>query len=188
MIPQNPQMPTGCEIASLTMLLHWAGHPVSKTEVAGWVHREPAPYQRNGVWYGGDPHRGFIGSPDSPNGYGVFHEPIYQVLQKKEPARAFDLTGNSFTSVLQSVDQGSPVITWVTIGLAEPRSSMTWRTGSGKTIDWKTPEHATVLTGYSATTVSVQDPLTGRLEHYPRSLFQKRWEQMGQQAVGLRQE
>jgi uncharacterized protein YvpB len=61
MIPQKPDLPTGCEVASLTMLLRWAGWEVTKNEVAGWVKRQPPPYQRQGLWYGGDPHLGFVG-------------------------------------------------------------------------------------------------------------------------------
>jgi uncharacterized protein YvpB len=118
----------------------------------------------------------------------VYHEPIFQILQKKEPNRAFDLSGQGFGEVLKATDHGSPVMTWVTIGLAEPRDSQTWRASNGKTVHWKTPEHATVVTGYTPTKVLVHDPLTGRREQYSRSLFQKRWEQMGQQAVGLWQE
>ena len=40
-----------------------------------------------------------------------------------------------------------------------------------------------VLTGYDATYYYLNDPMTGQLEKYPKALVQRRYEELGCQAV-----
>jgi len=52
-----------------------------------------------------------------------------------------------------------------------------------KEILWVSPEHCVLLCGYDANEIYYNDPHTGKQEHCDKTLFLKRWRQLGQQAV-----
>src|SRR5690606_13542037 len=98
-IEQLPELPRGCEVTSLAMLLESAGTKVDKMTLAKEVKRDPAPYAvKNGKVYFGNPHRGFVGDmyDFSKPGLGVYHEPIMELGEKYLPGRLVNLTGESF--------------------------------------------------------------------------------------------
>lgn len=187
-IGQYPILPTGCEATALTMLLQWAGVDITKEQVADGLVKEPLPYQKEGVLYGGNPHRAFVGDPFTKESFGVFHGPIVSFLDLRLPGRSLDLTGGSFDEVLATLKEGRPVVAWTTIELKEPRHTDTWYDvdGSGQQIHWYSPQHALLLVGYTENEVIAHDPHTGGRELYDRDLFIQRWEQLGKQAVTVR--
>lgn len=186
-IGQYPALPTGCEATALTMLLQWAGVQVSKEEVADRLVKEPLPYEQEGALYGGNPYRAFIGDPYSKESFGVFHAPIAHLLDLYLSGRACDLTGGSFDDVLAALEAGRPVVAWTTIELKEPRHTDTWNDidGSGRQIQWQSPQHALLLVGYTEDQLIAHDPHTAGRELYDRKLFELRWEQLGRQAVTI---
>lgn len=184
-IKQYPELPTGCEATTIAMMLNWAGIDIRKEDVAKALPKEPIPTYQNGEYIGGNPNVGFLGDPFSENGYGVLHEPVLHLLNQYLPEKAMNLTGTSFEKILSTVDLGIPVMVWVTRNLKEPILSDTWRDPRGNNIRWFTPQHTMLLTGYSQNEVIANDPETGLTTRYPRNLFQKRWIQMGSQAVAI---
>jgi uncharacterized protein YvpB len=188
-IGQYPMLPTGCEATALTMVLRWAGVAVKKEEVADALVKEPLPHEREGVLVGGNPYRAFIGDPYSKESYGVFHGPIFETLECYLPEQAEDRTGCSFEELLALVASGRPVVVWATIELKEPRYTDTWQdvTGNGTEIRWQSPQHCMTLVGFTEEHVVINDPHTAGTEHYPRELFQLRWEQLGRQAVTVKE-
>jgi uncharacterized protein YvpB len=184
---QNPELPTGCEATSLTMLLNWANVHVKKTDVAAAFPKVPVPVLADGGWFGGDPNRGFVGNPFTVDGYGVYHGPVAALLTHFLPGRAEDLSGSSFDKVIAALASGRPVIAWISDDMQEPKLYLTWSTPQGSKINWMVPEHVVVITGYTASTIEVHDPERNATLKYPRTLFQQRWEQMGKQAVTVTQ-
>jgi len=188
-IGQYPVLPTGCEATALTMLLQWAGVHVTKEAVADTLVKEPLPYDHEGTRVGGHPNRAFVGDPYTEESFGVFHRPIAATLEAFLPGQAADHTGLSFEELLALIDSGRPVVVWATIDLREPQWVDRWadHLDPATSIDWQSPEHCMILTGYTATAVIVNDPHTGQTEQYPRELFRMRWEQLGRQAVTIQQ-
>jgi uncharacterized protein YvpB len=43
--------------------------------------------------------------------------------------------------------------------------------------------HVIIQVGYNNDVIYVNDPHTGKLESYNKSIFQKRWEALGNQAI-----
>lgn len=187
---QYPVLPTGCEATALTMLLNWAGVDVTKETVADGLVKEPDPFERDGKLVGGNPHRAFIGDPYDKESYGTFHEVIATALEGYLPGKARDVSGLSFKELLAHVEAGRPVVVWATIELKEPRPTDLWEDihDSGTMIQWRSPEHCMTLVGYGEEVVVINDPHTGKQEHYDRDLFRLRWEQMGRQAVTVKSE
>jgi uncharacterized protein YvpB len=185
-IRQFPELPTGCEATSTAMLLRWAGVNVSKQEIAKSIPRGRVPVRKRGRIYGDNPNKVFVGSPFSKTGYGVYHKPVTNVINKYLPGRAQDLTGTSFDNVLKVIDSKRPVIVWCTIANLHPNVTITWYDNNGNKVVWRTPQHAVLLVGYDESYVIVNDPWKGKICRYPISSFKKHWEVMGRQAVTIK--
>lgn len=184
-IKQLPELPTGCEVTSLAMLLQYNGFNFSKLDVANTIVKAPLPSLKNGIMQGAHPKDYFVGTPFSKQSYGVYAPVIVSTLEKLAPGRSLDLSGKSFEDILKSLDQGQPVIMWVTIGLKEIQKTAVWNTPYGK-YQWIAPEHAVVLAGYNNESVFVNDPLTGSLVAYSKTVFINRWNSLGNQAVSMK--
>lgn len=188
LILQLPELPRGCEVTALAMLLHSNGVPVDKMELAKNIRKDMTPYSRQGnVTYFGNPHDGFVGDMytfDNP-GLGVYHEPIAELAEQYLPGRVLDMTGTTFDHLLWTVGQGMP--TWVihtTLYDKVPANAWTsWMTPSGP-IQVTYYEHSLLVTGYDEQYVYVHDPL-GRKDRIKRAAFQAGWEQMGSQAITI---
>lgn len=185
LIPQRPSLPTGCEATSMAMLLQWADLDVSKEEIALLLPKGRIPHRYNGHLYADNPNNAFIGDPFSEEGYGVFHQPITDLINYYLPGLAVDMTGCSFDDLLSVIDTGRPIIVWATIGMKPPRISKTWYDPDGNEVQWKTPQHSVLLVGYTSTHVIFHDPWTGKKEYCKSSQFNKIWTEMGNQAVTL---
>ncbi|MCY7485653.1 C39 family peptidase [Paenibacillus alvei] len=186
LILQLPELPRGCEVTALAMLLQSAGQKVDKMELAKNIRKDTTPYEKkNGGIYFGNPHRGFVGDmyTFANPGLGVYHEPIAEVAEKYLPGRIIDMTGTSFGHLLWTVGQGTPV--WVihtTLYDSVPAGAwITWNTADGP-IQVTYYEHSLLVIGYDEQYVYVHDPL-GRRDRISRAAFKRGWEQMGSQAI-----
>ncbi|NLJ57015.1 MAG: peptidase C39 [Firmicutes bacterium] len=188
LILQNPELPRGCEVTSLAMLLQYAGVPADKMTLAHEIRKDPSPYRVNdGKIYFGNPHAGFVGNMYTLKepGYGVYHGPICELLEKYLPGRTIDLTGCALEEVLLFISEGVPV--WVvanaTFAPLPPAEFQVWHTPQGSVkITYR--EHAVLLTGYDAENVYFNDPrFDTKNRQASRQEFTAAWEQMGSQAV-----
>lgn len=182
-ILQNPTLPTGCEAVCATMLLQWAGINISAEEVAILLPRGDIPTTKNGKLVGSNPNDAFIGNPFTDKGFGVFHKPIAEVINTY--LNAEDLTGAPSDRLFEVIDSGRPLIVWTTMYLKEPKLNSVWYDENGKTVEWKTPEHAMLMVGYTADKIIVNDPLVGGYVEYDKETLLNRWEAMGSQAVTI---
>jgi uncharacterized protein YvpB len=199
-LSQFPELPYGCEVTSLAMLLAWAGHPVSNTVLAGEIARDPTPPVLRAIpgFHGnplmevtrwGNPNEGFVGSMTGRNGalgYGVYHGPVVRLLRRILPGRAEDLTGAAWTRILSVVAGGTPVVVWTTITFQPTREWVTWQSPEGPVT--ATPlEHAVLVVGYTPTSILINNPYNGEaLEPVARGPFVAAWKQLGAQAVTVR--
>ncbi|AND41862.1 C39 family peptidase [Cytobacillus oceanisediminis] len=187
-VNQFPELPRGCEVTSLSMLLQHAGIQADKMTLAKEIKKNPEPYHiENGKIYFGHPNDGFIGdmySFDNP-GLGVYHKPVKELAEKYMPGSIEDLTGSDFEDLKIHLSDGRPV--WVIINTAYKQLSddffQTWHTPSGK-IQITYKEHSVLLTGYDQEYMYFNDPLTGeKNKKAPKNDFEKAWVQMGKQAI-----
>jgi len=185
-IPQNPELPRGCEVTSLAMLLHYFGINADKMELAGKISKNDAAYEVvDGAVHYGDPNDGFVGDIYSTSGMGlgVYHGPVFRLLAEYAPRTAMDLTGCEFADLLFLLENGAPV--WVIVNAAYealPASDfLTWQTAGGP-IKVTYSEHSVLVTGYDDKYVYFNDPL-GIAGKARRAGFIAAWEQMGRQAV-----
>ncbi|WP_075982660.1 C39 family peptidase [Bacillus massilinigeriensis] len=187
-ISQMPELPRGCEVTSLAMLLNYSGVDVDKMTLAKKIEKDPTPYrEENGKIYFGNPNDGFVGDMytfENP-GLGVYHSPIKQLAEIYLPNRIKDLTGSDFQELKIHLSDRRPV--WVIINTAYKKLPAeyfeTWYTKKGKIkITYK--EHSVLITGYDSQYVYFNDPLTGeKNQKAPLKDFEQAWIQMGRQAI-----
>ena len=130
---QNPELPTGCEVTSLTMVLNYLGYEVSKLTIAD----EYLPKENVNC----DPYNVFCGNPRSKNAYGCFAPVIVKAANKYLESvgsdyKAVDITGSSPSQLYEYVKQGIPVLVWATIGMVDTYVSATARFRSISTMPW----------------------------------------------------
>lgn len=187
-ISQLPELPRGCEVTSLAMLLNHAGVNVNKMTLAQKIGKNPATYkEKDGKIYFGDPNDGFVGNMytfDDP-GLGVYHSPIKRLAEKYLPHRIKDLTGSDFDELKIHLSDGRPVWVIINTNYQKLPDSLfeTWNTPSG-TIKITYKEHSVLITGYDQQYVYFNDPLTGeKNQKAPIQDFKDAWIQMGSQAI-----
>lgn len=176
-INQNPELPTGCEVTSLTMVLNYYGYEIINTELA-------SNYLNTGS-YGSNPYVNFVGSPFSSSSYGCY-SPVIVDCATSFGANAINISYCSYSELLNYVSQGYPVIVWGTMGMTATRyGSSSWTDSEGNTVIWRGNEHCLVLVGYdvSADIAYLADPLTGAIESYSLKTFLQRWVEQDSQAV-----
>jgi uncharacterized protein YvpB len=187
-INQFPELPRGCEVTSLAMLLQYEGIDVGKMELAELVVKNPTPLRKDeDEIFWGHPNDGFIGNmyTYSKPGYGVYHKPIKYLAENFLPGRVIDLTGSDFGVLKYYLSAGKPVwvITNTTFKKLPENYFETWQTPSGEVqITYK--QHSVLITGYDEKYIYFNDPI-GRVKNKKISVvnFKEAWVQMGSQAI-----
>ncbi|KFN03231.1 peptidase C39 family protein [Bacillus clarus] len=184
-IKQLPELPRGCEVTSLAMLLQHNGVQVDKMQLASEIHR--VPFEEKGLR--GNPYEGFVGNiyTKSEPGYGVYHQPIFKLAEKYVPEKVMNLTGRDVEDLYKVISSGSPV--WViantTFKPLDEDNFETWNTSSGE-VKITYYEHSAVVIGYDQNFVYVNDPLANNpRKAVPRTQFETAWDQMGKQAITI---
>ena len=153
LIDQLPELPTGCEMTATTMMLQYAGVKIDKEQFAARVPRST------------NPNTGFVGDPTLAYGIGLYIYPkgLLPTLRHYLPS-AVDLSGVSLQRLKAQLAKGHPVVAWVQ-GLDGFAS------------------HTVTLTGYSATTVSYNDPWHGQHGQMNNEAFETMWQLNGRRAL-----
>lgn len=188
LIWQMPELPRGCEVTSLAMLLQYKSIQVDKLTLAREVKKNPAEYQlQNGKIYFGDPNEGFVGNmyTYTQPGLGVYHKPIAELAEKYLPGKIADLSGADFEELKIHLSDDRPVwvITNTEYKKLEDSFFQTWYTPNGP-VKITTKEHSVLITGYDKNSIYFNDPLTGeKNKKAPIKDFVEAWVQMGRQAI-----
>ena len=180
---QFPDYPTGCESASLYILLKYYDVDVTMDQIVDSIKKGSLPYRIDDEIYGGNPEEEFVGDPRDDESYGVYNKPIADVAERFKPG-VQNIEGLELDEVLEIVSQNRPVMVWTTIGNLPSRISSMWiYRPTGEKIYWKENEHAVVIIGYNNKQVIVSDPYTGRIMRYYRETFKENYNYMGKKAV-----
>lgn len=173
-IYQAPELPSGCEVTSLTIVLNYLGIDADKCDLAdNYLPQLPISLANL--------HEVFAGNPRSTNSYGCYSEVIVNTANTYLTDVAFEfysdditadsftvanLSGSNFYDLFNEIDNGNPVIIWGTENMDEVGRTVTW-TVDGEVCTWKYGQHCLVLIGYDYTnmTVTMADPISGICEY-----------------------
>lgn len=189
LINQFPELPRGCEVTALAMLMQYYDVETDKMTLAEQVKKDTSPYNViDERVYFGNPHNGFVGNMytfEEP-GLGVYHGPLVDLANSYDRVNATNLTGQDFNDLLATVGRHQPVlvITNTTFKTLPNEAFTTWQTTDGP-IDITYKMHAVVITGYDHDTVYFNDPYDGQMKQQNRADFISAWEQMGSQALSV---
>lgn len=183
---QHPELPSGCEITSLSMLLHYAGINKTKMDLLPDMKRDHTPLrwgEDGSIVSWGNPNEGFVGDiTGKSKAFGIYHGALLELLRIYMP-NGVDLTRSSFNMLEEQIAAGIPVVAWTTIDFQVPSTWVTWDTPTGP-IETTFMEHAVLLVGYDQENVYVNDPWTGQAKRkINKAQFVKTWEVMGSQAI-----
>lgn len=152
-ISQRPEMPTGCEITAVTMMINFAGKNITKDQAVKIM-----PCSLN-------PNKGFIGSPYKkfPLGFWVAPDGIKPVV-KYYLGTATNMTNCSISAIKKKSIRSHLVVAWV--GYFDNFSN-----------------HAIALTGYHGNTLYYNDPWTGTKRSMSVATFKHHWALDGHRAL-----
>lgn len=181
-IYQEPELPTGCEITSLAIVLNYLGYDISKTELAqNYLEKD----------YSGKAgfDQAFIGDPSWDAGYGCFAPVIVKAAQQFLNEHdmlytAWDISGTEFKELYEYIDKDIPVIIWCSMDLIDVYKNFSHYDANGREIYWYDNEHCMVLCGYDKdeNTVTAADPLSGIIK-YNADRFEYIYDQLEKQTV-----
>lgn len=188
---QLPELPVGCEITALTILLRYCGFDADKTDLArnylptSWGNART----EDGKTYKDSFFNYFIGDPFS-RGYGCFANAIEKAANAYIADHGGGFTVKNISGAHPDVlydylAEGTPVLCWATDGMIEPEYYETWYdNATGEQLDWYLNEHCFVLAGFnmSSDLVTLNDPMKGIID-YNINKFETRYEQMHRQAI-----
>lgn len=185
-ILQTPELPTGCEVTSLTMLLEFLGFHTDKLTVAD-------NYLPKGEYRRSDYNKVFVGDPRSRRSYGCTAPVIAETAEKfladhdkDNKWKVINISGCSEDTLYSAVKNGCPVVVWCSIDMKKIIDGyITWTDeATGNTVSWLGREHCLLLTGFDKKErlVYVNDPLRGQVT-YDMDLFEERFEDLDRNAV-----
>lgn len=190
-IMQNPELPTGCEITSATILLNYYGYAVDKEQMCSYLPQSNRFYYSDGLLIGPDTNEYFVGNPRTTSGRAL--QCFAPVIEKaingylsyvKSERRAKAIVGADLESLYEYLNRGHPVCAWATIGMIKATKVQGWYNDSMELVTSYRNLHCLVMTGYDEQYVYVADPL-GQLTKVDKKLFVDRYKSVGSQAVVL---
>ena len=184
------EYPTGCELVSASMLLAYYGFYTTPAELIDDGHIEISSiYILDDKKYGSDPNKAFIGSPYDENSYGCYSGAIKSCFESYLPYEyaVSDLSGMSLDDICREyIDNDIPVLIWASMYMRETylNDSSSWIVNdTGEHFQWISNEHCLVLVGYDESFYYFNDPLNDKNTAYERVLAEKRYEELGKQAL-----
>jgi uncharacterized protein YvpB len=182
---QEPELPSGCEITSLTILLNYLGYRADKIVMAQ-DYLITSPLESKSLY------EAFGGDPADPAAYGCYAPVIVnsanQYLKDNQSNKtAYDISGTEFEDLFTYIDSDIPVVVWTTEDLTAPQYTKEWYTDDGVYCTWISPQHCVLLYGYDKALdmVYISDPLKGNVT-YSLETFALRYQQMSSQAVVIK--
>lgn len=182
---QMPDLPNGCEVTSLSMLMNYYGIKVNKNELAENIQH--VDFFTDGGKYRGNPNQGFVGHMSIANaGWCVYNGPLYNDA-RKYTTHIENITGSDFLSLLKLVSNGHPVLIITTTTFNRVNDMQTWDTNTGK-VNVTPSSHACVITGYSKPkkVIYVNNPYGYKNQPVNWKNLQASYNQQGRQALYIR--
>lgn len=189
-VMQNPELPNGCEITSLTAVLNYKGYNADKLEMADVYLPKEAFYRKDGKLYGANPYVAYAGNPREKSGFFSYAPPIIEAANRyldtvEGKENPIDISGSTREQIIEYLNQGTPVVIWVTLDLSKPKLDYSWHlTDTGEEKDMPVNLHCVVLNGYVDDNVHVMNPLKGQVQYNADEFFQS-YVELGSHALIL---
>lgn len=162
-VNQNPELPTGCEITSLTCVLLYWGFDIDKQTLAkNYLPMSNESGEGMFIHY-------FFGSPWQTSGMGCFAPTIVTAANhflndNQSAKKAHSISYSSVNTLFSELCNGNPVIVWTSFNYDE--KDVTYKDieqPDGSHFSWPSYEHCVVLSGYDLekNTVTLTDPTYG---------------------------
>jgi uncharacterized protein YvpB len=178
-----------CETAALQMALGAFGRHYTQAALFALENPDtrPAVVGSDGmVLQWGDPYTNFVGLVDglesNLTGYGVYYPVILAIARSHGVPGAIGGGALSARTVYQALEAGYPVQVWVETNWVRPRTG-TWTAWDGRMIPYSLHEHSVTLSGETADSVRVNDPLHGTQYWISKGSFETSWRDFGNQAI-----
>lgn len=174
---QNPDLPNGCEVTSLSIVMNYKGYAVDKCDMADNYLPKCSTLE-------GNPEIEYLRNPrkkgGTDGGFYCFATCICNTIDNYNNANGTEisyenLTGSDVSRLYEEIDKGNPCVVWGTLK---------WRTPKKYNNGLYSNLHCMVLSGYTNATVTIIDPIYGDTV-INRNTFETVWCQMGQRAVVL---
>ncbi len=185
---QYPELPTGCETVSATMVLNFYGIDISSTEFAtDWLNKSDEFIKSGDKTFGPDPNEVFVGNPFEEYGYGCYAPAIEKAINDSDlGCKAEVITEKTFDELCtQYISNDEPLLVWVTLRMEELRESDSWYLDGDTLFTWMSGEHCVVLVGFNDKYYFFNDPATGGILAYEKDISQQRFKDLGMQALRI---
>jgi len=161
-ILQKPDLPNGCEVVSLAIVLNYYGYDISPMELYdGFMPKSP--------YDTGDPWESFVGDA-TDRGVGCYSPCLTftgnsYLSSVSSELSARDVSGESFEYYKELVRSGVPVIIWGMKDMVPDTRVYYENTVNGNFVQWYKKSHCMVLIGFTEDTYIFCDPLRGIREY-----------------------
>ncbi len=172
-IMQYPELPNGCEITSLAIVLNYLGYEVDNV----WLCDNHLPIED---FIYGNPWKTYVGNPKN-EGLGCYAPAIVEAGNSylgsvNSSYKTKNISGTDFHSFTEYIDRGIPVIVWGTMYMnCDPEVYWT-RVYDGEEVVWHASSHCLVLIGYTKDTYIFCDPMRGGTVEYSRESVEESYE------------
>ena len=195
---------SGCEAATAAMLLNFWGYSISPESFYDDVllHKNWN-LGKDGKIYAADPSAAYVGDARKKSGincgFGCYAPVLIEAMKKvidHKKHKIINLTGLSPEDICKNyVNKGYPVLAFATMGMLPTKPTSKWRVSYvnkysklklGDTFTWLANEHCLLFIGYNKNSYIFNDPLkkSPRIS-YPKKLFERRYKEMGSQALTI---
>lgn len=185
---QYPELLTGCETVSATMVLNYYGIDITASEFATDILNTSDEFVKvSDKVYGPDPNEFFVGNPFEQYGYGCYAPAIEKAINDSNlDCKAEVITDKTLDELCSEyISKNEPLLVWVTQRMQELKESQSWYLSDDTLFTWMSGEHCVVLIGYNEKYYFFNDPSTGGMLAYEKEISQQRFEDMGSQALRI---
>jgi uncharacterized protein YvpB len=102
-VAQRPELPTGCEITAVTMMLKYKGANVSKVQLA-----------REMPYHSSNPNYGYVGNPFLSSGWTIYPSALTGLVSR-HAGSSVNMTGRGIGAIEASIRGNRPVVVWMTM-------------------------------------------------------------------------
>lgn len=183
---QYPNLPTGCEATAAAMALRYYGVNINAEEFAGmWLDCSQGFYTAGGELYGPAPNEVFAGDPFSESSYGCYASAIVKAVNgNSTECTALKITDKTLSELCNDyIARDKPLLIWATMSMKESKQGRKWLLNDGSEFIWTAGEHCLVLVGYGEDYYYFNDPQSGSTVAYQKGVSEKRFKELGSQAV-----
>ncbi len=178
LIYQKPELPSGCEIVALTMVLRYNNFNVGKTELLKFFDFGPITTT--------NPNKAFLGNPRRDPGY-CLEQPVINAGNRYlssvgSPKRVIYKSGLSISQIKEYINSGTPLIVWITLQANPPKFLDKTYYSDGHPYHPYMNSHTVVISGYNDYGIEVTDSMDGNWTiRYDR--FQRSYNSRGQKIL-----